>query len=214
MSPTSRTRVLIADDHPLFLDGLARRIKERPDLELIAEAADGPDALEAIRELRPDVAVIDIKMPRLDGLRVAAAVARDKLPTKVVILSAFVESPVVFKALAAGARAFLPKDSDRRDVCEAILAVARGEVVLPPTMHSGLVEQIRTHAREDEPTLTGREREVLVLIASGASAPQIGRELHLSTGTVKTHLKNLYEKLGVRDRAAAVAEAMRRGMLE
>jgi len=214
MTSRTRTRVVIADDHPLFRDGLARRIKERPELELIGEASDGLAALDAIRELRPDVAVLDIKMPGLDGLRVAAAVARDELQTRVVIMSAYVESAVVFKALAAGARAFLSKDADRRDVCETIIAVARGEVVLPPTVHSGLVEQIRARAGEDQPSLTAREREVLALIAGGASAPQIGRRLHLSTGTVKTHLSNLYEKLGVSDRAAAVAEAMRRGMLE
>lgn len=210
----ARTTVVIADDHPLFRDGLARRVKERPELELIGEAGDGPVALQAIRALCPDVAVLDIKMPGLDGLRVATAVARDGLPTRIVILSAYVESAVVFKALGAGARAFLAKDSDRRDVCEAIISVARGEVVLPPGVHSGLVDQIRVRAGEDQPSLTARERQVLALIASGASAPQIGRRLHLSTGTVKTHLKNLYEKLGVSDRAAAVAEAMRRGILE
>jgi two-component system, NarL family, nitrate/nitrite response regulator NarL len=214
MTPSTRTRVLIADDHPLFRDGLARRIKERPELELIGEAGDGPAALAAIRELKPDVAVLDVKMPGLDGLKVAAAVAREELPTRIIILSAYVESPIVFKALAAGARAFLSKDADRRDVCETIVAVARGEVVLPPVTHSGLVEQIRAHAGKDAPGLTPREREVLTLIAAGASAPDIGRRLHLSTGTVKAHQQGLYEKLGVSDRAAAVAEAMRRGILE
>jgi two-component system, NarL family, nitrate/nitrite response regulator NarL len=214
MTPSTRTRVLIADDHPLFRDGLARRIKERPELELIGEAGDGPAALAAIRELKPDVAVLDIKMPGLDGLKVAAAVAREELPTRIIILSAYVESPIVFKALAAGARAFLSKDADRRDVCDTIVAVARGEVVLPPVTHSGLVEQIRAHAGKDAPGLTPREREVLTLIAAGASAPDIGRRLHLSTGTVKAHQQGLYEKLGVSDRAAAVAEAMRRGILE
>jgi two-component system nitrate/nitrite response regulator NarL len=131
--------VLIADDHPLFRDGLARRIRERPELELIGEADEGPSALAAIRMLRPDVAVLDVKMPGLDGIRVTGAVSREGLPTKVVVLSAYVESAVVFEALEAGARAFLSKDSDRRDVCETTLAVARGEVVLPADMHSGLV---------------------------------------------------------------------------
>ena len=148
MASSARTRVIIADDHPLFRDGLARRIKERPDLELIGEAADGPMALAAIRELRPDVAVLDIKMPGLDGLKVAAAVTREELPTRIVVLSAYVESAIVFSALAAGVRAFLSKDADRRDVCETIVAVARGEVVLPPMMHSGLVEQIRSARRQ------------------------------------------------------------------
>ncbi len=207
-------RVILADDHPLFRDGLARRILERPDLELIGEASDGAEALAAIRELRPDVAVLDIKMPGVDGIRVAEVVARDQPETKVVILSAYLESVLVFKALAAGARAFLSKDADRREVCEAIIAVARGEVVLPPGLHPGLVEEIRARGAMDVPSLTVREREVLALVAAGDSAPQIARRLHLSTGTVKTHLQHLYEKLGVNDRAAAVAEAMRRGLLQ
>ena len=193
---------------------MTRRIRERPELELVGEASDGSEALDAIRSLRPDVAVVDIKMPRLDGLRVAAAVSRDELDTRVVILSAYVEAALVFKALAAGARAFLSKDAERGEVCDAVVAVARGEVVLPPMVHSGLVSQIRANAGNDQRRLTARERDVLTLVATGASAPEIGRRLHRSTGTVKTHLKNLYDKLGVSDRAAAVAEAMRRGMLE
>jgi two-component system nitrate/nitrite response regulator NarL len=214
MAPNTRTRVLIADDHPLFRDGLARRVKEQPELELIAEASDGRAALQMIRELEPDVAVLDIRMPLLDGLQVAAAVAADELDTRVMILSGYTESPLVFKALAAGARAFLAKDATRQDVCEAIAAVARGDVVLPPTVHTGLAEQIREQYDFDQPRLTDREREVLALIADGSSAPEIGSRLHLSTGTVKTHMRNLYDKLGVNDRAAAVAEAMRRGMLQ
>ena len=209
-----QARVVLADDHPLFRDGLARRIRERPELELIAEAGDGVEALAVIRELRPDVAVLDIKMPRVDGIRVAEAVARDHLETRVVMLSAYLESALVFNALAAGARGFLSKDADRQEVCEAIIAVARGEVVLPPSLHSGLVGQIRAHGAAEAPSLTIREREVLALVAAGDSAPQIGRRLHLSTGTVKTHLQHLYEKLEVNDRAAAVAEAMRRGLLQ
>jgi len=193
---------------------LARRITERPELELISEAGDGAEALAAIRKLAPDVAVLDIKMPRVDGIQVAEAVARDHLQTRVVMLSAYLDSALVFKALAAGARAFLSKDADRREVCEAIGAVARGGVVLPPGLHSGLVGQIRARGAADAPGLTFREREVLALVAAGDSAPQIGRQLHLSTGTVKTHLQHLYEKLEVNDRAAAVAEAMRRGLLQ
>ena len=214
MSANARPRVLIADDHPLFRDGLARHIEQRPELELVAEAGDGAEALRLIRELRPEVAVIDLKLPRLDGIRVTAAAAQDAPETKVVILTAFLESAFVFKALAAGARAFVSKDADRADVCAAILAVAGGKVVIPPGLQPGLAEQIKAHARDDSPALSLREREVLALIADGASAPEIGRRLHLSTGTIKTHLQHLYEKLGVNDRAAAVAEAMRRGALQ
>lgn len=193
---------------------MARRIRERPELELVGEAEDGVEALAVIRELGPEVAVLDIKMPRVDGIGVAEAVSRDHLETQVVMLSAYLESALVFKALAAGARGFLSKDADRQEVCEAIIAVARGEVVLPPGLHSGLVGQIRARGTADPPSLTIREREVLALVAAGDSAPAIGRRLHLSTGTVKTHLQHLYEKLEVNDRAAAVAEAMRRGLLQ
>jgi len=167
-----------------------------------------------IRELRPEVAVVDLKLPRLDGIRVTAAAAHDAPGTKVVILTAYLESAFVFQALAAGARAFVSKDADRADVCDAILAVADGRVVIPPGLQPGLAEQIKAHAGDESPALSLREREVLALIADGASAPEIGRRLHLSTGTVKTHLQHLYEKLGVNDRAAAVAEAMRRGALQ
>lgn len=213
VEPGTETRVLIADDHPLYRDGLARHISERSDLRLIGEAADGAEALNAIRDLRPDVAVVDLKMPRVDGIRVAAAASSETPETRVIILSAYLESALVFRALAAGAQAFLSKDADRSEVCDAIVAVARGDVVLPAGLHSGLVDEIRARAGDDSPPLTAREREVLELVASGASAPEIGERLHLSTGTIKSHLSHLYEKLGVSDRAAAVAEAMRRGLL-
>jgi len=213
IEPGSETRVLIADDHPLYRDGLARHIAERSDLRLIGEAADGAEALDVIRDLRPDVAVVDLKMPRVDGIRVAATASHETPETRVIILSAYLESALVFRALAAGAQAFLSKDADRSEVCDAIVAVARGDVVLPSGLHSGLVEEIRARAGDDAPPLTVREREVLELVASGASAPEIGERLHLSTGTIKSHLSHLYEKLGVSDRAAAVAEAMRRGLL-
>jgi two-component system, NarL family, nitrate/nitrite response regulator NarL len=205
---------VVADDHPLFRDGLVRRIKERPELELAGEAGDGLEALAEIRRLQPDVAVIDVKLPDLDGIAVASAVVRDALPTRVIMLSAFLDSALVYKALAAGARAYLSKDADRQDVCDTITAVARGKVVVPSDLQAGLAEQIRARDQADRQRLTPREREVLALIANGASAPQIGRQLHLSTGTVKTHLLHLYEKLGVSDRAAAVAEAMRNGLIE
>ena len=205
---------MVADDHPLFRDGLVRRIKERPDLELLGEAADGVEALAQIRRLQPDVAVIDVKLPKLDGIGVANAVARDALTTRVIMLSAFLDSALVYKALAAGARAYLSKDADRQDVCDTIISVARGRVVVPSELQAGLADQIRVHSQANRQQLTPREREVLALVASGASAPAIGQRLHLSTGTVKTHLLHLYEKLGVSDRAAAVAEAMRSGLIE
>ena len=210
-----RVTVLVADDHPLFRDGIVRAIRERPGLEVVGEASDGREALDRLRELRPDVVVLDVKLPGLDGLEVLGALRRDGIASRVLALSAFTEGALVHGVLAAGAAGYLPKSADRAAVCDAIEAIARGDTVLDPTLQSALVAEVRARgAAPERPWLTEREREVLVLIAEGLSAPAIGARLHLAPGTVKTHLGHLYEKLGVSDRAACVAEAMRRGLLE
>jgi two-component system, NarL family, nitrate/nitrite response regulator NarL len=211
---SQRTTVLVADDHPLYREAVVRAVRARPDFELVGEAADGRSALEAIRAGRPDVAVLDVEMPGLRGLDVIDALRRDALPTRVVLLSAHLDSAMVYEAVAGGVAAYLSKAAPGERICEAIAAAARGEVVLPAEIQTGLAAEIRLRAEPDRPALSPREQEVLGLIAGGLTAPAVGRELHLSTSTVKTHLKTLYEKLGVSDRAAAVAEAMRRGLLE
>ena len=211
---TARPTVFVADDHPLFREGLTRSVSERPDLELVGEADDGRAALEQIRALRPQVALLDVKMPGLDGLAVLKAIARDGLPTSVVLVSAHVTADVVYDAIAAGASAFLSKESARDEICDAVAAAARGETRLPPEVQGHLAQQVRMRAADSAPRLTEREREVLVMIADGLSAPAIAERLVLSTATVKSHQQTLYEKLGVSDRAAAVATAMRRGLLE
>ena len=210
----ARVRVLAADDHPLFREAVVRAIKERPEFELVGEAEDGTRALAAIRELAPDVAVLDVKMPGLDGLAVLNAVVRDALPTRVILLSAFLDGAVAFEAMAAGAAGYLSKEAERGRIADAIAAVGRGETVLGPEVQSGLAAEIRVRGAKDRPGLSEREREILGHVAAGRSAPQIAELLFLSTATVKSHLQSLYEKLGVSDRAAAVAEAMRRGLLE
>lgn len=210
----ARVRVLVADDHPLFRESIVRAIKERPDFELVAEAADGREALERIKELEPDVAVIDLKMPELDGVAVVGALQRDKSPTRVVLLSAFLDGPLVLDAVASGAAAYLSKDAERERICDAVAAVARGETVFSPEVHAGMAEQIRERHRPERPVLTPREQQVLDLVSKGMSAPEIAKQLFLSPATVKGHLQSLYEKLGVSDRAAAVAVAMRKGLIE
>jgi two-component system, NarL family, nitrate/nitrite response regulator NarL len=209
-----RISVVVADDHPLYRDGVVESMKDRPELEVAGEATDGRAALDAIRSLAPDVAVIDVRMPGLEGMEVLNAVRREELDTKVIFLSAFLDGEVGYKAVAAGASGYLSKESDSKQICEAIVRVARGETVLAPEIQSGLANAIRAREDEDRPILTPREREILALIAEGYSAPEIGERIHLSPATVKTHLQHLYEKLGVSERAAAVAEAMRRGLLE
>lgn len=215
MAGNHPTRVLIADDHPLFREAIARVIAERSDLELVAEAADGRAALEQIRELKPDVAVIDVRMPQLDGSDVLVALREEGLPTNVVFLSAFLDPKTVYDAVAAGANAYLSKEAETDEIVTAILAASRGETILGPEVQTGLAEQIRFREEsESRPRLSDREHEVLKLIAEGLSAPEIGERIHLSTATVKTHLQHLYEKLGVSERAAAVAEGMRRGLVD
>jgi two-component system, NarL family, nitrate/nitrite response regulator NarL len=209
-----RVRVIVADDHPIYREGVARAIKARPEFELLGEFEDGRQALVAINELQPGVAVLDVQMPDLTGYDVLNAVKRDGLPTRIVLLSASLDSDVVYQAVAAGVGACLSKDNSRERICDAVAAVARGEVVLDPSLQAGLASEIQSREVTQRAILSPRELEILKLTANGMSAPDIGRHLHLSPATVKTHLKSLYEKLGVSDRAAAVAEGMRRGLVE
>lgn len=204
----------MADDHPLYREGLVRSLAHHPRLEVVGEAADGREALEAIRLLEPAVALIDVKMPGLDGCQVLTAIRRDGLPTAVVLISAHGPPEMIYDCIALGAAAFLDKAANRDEICDAVAAAARGEVRLPEAVQGQLVDQIQLRAGHDAPRLTEREREALAMIAEGLSAPEIAARLTLSPATVKSHLKTLYDKLGVSDRAAAVARAMRIGLLE
>jgi two-component system nitrate/nitrite response regulator NarL len=210
----SRTTVFVADDHPVFRDGLVRALRTRPEFELVGEEGDGREALAAIKRLTPAVALLDVKMPGLDGPAIAQALRRDNVPTRVVLISAHVPSELIYHAISQGAAAYLSKEASRDEICDTVAAVARGETRLSPEIQGELVRQIQMRSVGDRPVLSQREREVLELIAEGLSAPDIGRRLHVSPATVKTHLQSLYEKLGVSDRAAAVASAMRNGLLE
>lgn len=181
---------------------------------VVAQAENGREALEAIREHEPDVAVIDYRLPELDGSQIANAVTRDGLPTRVLILSAFSDSALVYRAIEQGASGYLPKEARQVEILDAVLACARGETVVPPALATGLADELRRHAAGHGPLLTERESQVLTLMAQGMSVPAIANELVIGATTVKTHVGHLYEKLGVSDRAAAVAEAMRRGLIE
>lgn len=214
MPGTQKVRVVVGDDHPLFRDGLVRALTSGDGIEVIAEAPDGTAALQLITDLAPDVALLDYQMPGLDGGQVAAAVVRDGLPTRVLLVSAHDDPAIVYHALQQGAAGFLPKESTRAEIVSAVLECARGRDVVAPQLASGLAVEIRRRAEPAGPALSVREREVLVLIAGGLSIPAIAEKLFVAPSTVKTHVQRLYEKLGVGDRAAAVAEAMRRGLLE
>lgn len=209
-----RLKVLIADDHPVYRRGLERAIRERAELELVAVCEDGRDALERITGEEPDVAVVDVRMPGLDGLKIVGAVKREGLRTRVILLTGYEDSTAAYRALASGAAGYVSKTSDIMELCDSIVAAARGETVIAPQFAAGIASEIQLREATDRPALTERENEVLRLLAEGRTAQKIGAELHLSEATIKTHLHNLYEKLDVSDRAAAVATAMRWGLLE
>ena len=209
-----KVRVVVGDDHPMFREGVVRALVSSGDIDVVAEAADGLEALELIRTHRPQVALLDYRMPGLDGGEVAAAVTRDELPTRVLLVSAHDESAIVYKALQEGAAGFLPKESTRGELVSAVLKCAKGKDVIAPEIAAGLASEIRRRNEPDVPTLSPREREVLKRIAAGSSVPAMAKEMFLAPSTVKTHVQRLYEKLGVSDRGAAVAEAMRRKLLD
>lgn len=214
LNTTGKVRVLVADDHPLYREGVVRALTSSGRVEVVAEVDNGRAALEAIGAEKPDVALLDYKLPGLDGVAIVHAVKRDGLPTRVLLLSAFADSGIVYQALQTGAAGYLPKEARREQIVDAVLACARGETVVPPELTAGLVSEIQMRAASDAPALTDREREILKLIAAGKSLPAIASELFLGVTTVKTHVQHVYEKLGVSDRAAAVAEAMRRRLIE
>jgi two-component system nitrate/nitrite response regulator NarL len=193
---------------------VARAISERAGLDLVAVAADGREAMTGIREMTPDVAVLDVRMPGLSGIEIVAEIGRERLPTRVLLLSAQSDEQLIFDGVSAGASGYLLKDSDRSDICAAVEAIAAGRAVLAPEAQTALAQGVRLRGAARGPAISEREREVVALTADGLSAPQIGARLHLSPATVKSHLQNVYEKLGVSDRAAAVATAIRLGVLE
>ncbi|HET8757035.1 MAG TPA: response regulator transcription factor [Solirubrobacteraceae bacterium] len=207
-------RVITGDAQPLFRDAVARTIRQRAAFELVGEVADGRAALDAIVALQPDVAVLDLPLPRLDGDRVLRAVRRDGIPTRILFLCAGPSPDRAYRALEDGAAGVLTKDASADQLCDAIGAAARGETVLSRGVLTDVAGEIRLRGGAGRIRLTERERSVLRLIADGRSLPEIARDLHLARATVKTHVAHIYEKLGVSERAAAVAEAMRRDLLE
>jgi two-component system nitrate/nitrite response regulator NarL len=211
---TEKVRVVVGEDHPLFREGLVRALTSSGVVDVVAEADNGAAALALIRAHLPHVALLDYRMPGMDGAQVAAAVRSDDLPTRVLLLSAHDESAIVFHALEEGAAGFLPKESTKTEIVKGVLDCANGRDVVAASLAAGLAGEIRRRGEAQTPVLTPREREVLNFIAEGRTIPAIAAELYLAPSTVKTHVQRLYEKLGVGDRAAAVAAAMRVGLLE
>jgi two-component system nitrate/nitrite response regulator NarL len=203
-------RVLVADQEPLFRDALSRALRQDAALELVAEVADAASLVAQLDARRATVALVDAAL--LDDALAATVDAGH--PTRLVVLAPLPSAAAAYSVVEAGAGGYLSKDTDGHGICRAVAAVARGETVVDPAAQTGLAHEIRLRVRDQRPPLSPRELEMLVHLAAGRSAPEIARRLRLSTTTVKTHLLHLYDKLGVADRAAAVAEGMRRGLVE
>jgi two-component system, NarL family, nitrate/nitrite response regulator NarL len=207
-------RVVIANGEPLFGDAIGRVIRQCASFQLVGQAGEGRTALELLRALRPDVAVLGPSLDGLDGQRILGLVTIEGMPTRLVFVGDDVDQAATYDLLEEGAVGFLTKSTGPEELRDAILRVAAGGVFLAPDVQTVVVREIRLRSADDRPVLSPREREVLGRIAAGQTAPRIACEMHLSLSTVKTHVHHLYEKLGVSDRAAAVAVAMRRGLLD
>ena len=210
MTASGRLTVLIADDHPVVREGLRGMLSAEPGLTVIAEAGTGDEAVTMARQHRPDVVLMDLRMPGGDGVTATAGVLAAVPGTRVVVLTTYETDADIVRAVEAGATGYLLKDTPRADLIAAIRAAARGETVLGPTVAGRLVSHLRRPAVEP---LSGRETEVLALVASGQTNAEIGRALFIGEATVKTHLLRAFSKLGVSDRTAAVTKAIELGML-
>jgi DNA-binding NarL/FixJ family response regulator len=200
-------RVLIADDHPVVRDGLSGIFGGADDFEVVGLASDGEEAVELARRLKPDVVLMDLRMPRMDGVTAIRRLAPDQ---RILVLTTFDADTDVLPAIEAGATGYLLKDAPRSELYRAVRAAARGEAVLSPPVATRVLRA----ARSDEPTLSAREIEILELVARGTTNREAAERLFISEATVKTHLIHIYTKLGVPDRASAVAAAYDRGLLK
>ena len=203
-----RIRVLVADDHAIYRRGLVSAVNERAELELVGEAETGDLALDALWQLQPDVTLVDLALPDLDVL---SAIDHEDLPTRVVVLSTRTDGAIADAAIRAGAKAYLSKESTPEQLCDAILAVARGDTVLPPQLDPDVADELQVRATYSR--LTTRERQVLELAAQGMSPYDVGRRLYISSATLGKYVEGFCEKLGVTEVPDAIAEAKRRGLI-
>lgn len=205
-------RIVLADDHPVVREGLRAMLSAEPDLDVVADAASGPRAEALAAELRPDIVLMDLRMPGGDGVESIVRMTAAGLPCRVIVLTTYETDRDILRAVEAGAAGYLLKDLPRGQLAASIRAAARGETVLAPSVATRLVDQLRT--RPQRPHLSERETSVLRLVAEGCTNAEIGRRLHIGESTVKTHLLRIFGKLSVDDRTAAVTSAMRHGLLD
>jgi DNA-binding NarL/FixJ family response regulator len=205
-------RILLADDHPVVREGLRGMLSTEPGLEVVGEAGSGPQAEALSASLRPDIVLMDLRMPDGGGVESIIRMTAAGLPCRVIVLTTYETDADILRAVEAGAAGYLLKDLTRAELTGAVRAAARGETVLAPSVAARLVDQLRS--RPERPHLSERETAVLRLVAEGCTNAEIGRRLYIGESTVKTHLLRVFGKLGVADRTAAVTSAMRHGLLD
>jgi len=209
-------RVTIADDHSLVRQGLRRYLETAEGIEIVGEAATGREAIALAQRTKPDVALIDIRMPDVDGIQATKEI-RERVPeTRVVILTAYDDRHFVIEAVRAGARGYVLKSREAEQLIQAIRLVAEGNMVIDPEVVVAVADELSDEKRRERATdrLSARELEILQLLAFGYTNRDIGKKLFISPDTVKTHLEHIFQKLGQNDRTAAVAEALRRRIIE
>lgn len=207
---TDKIQILIADDHPVVREGLTGMLAGQADFEVVAAVPDGEAAIQAFKQLSPDVVLMDLRMPNVDGVGAIQAIKKNHPTAHIIVLTTYDSDADIVRAIEAGATGYLLKDTPREDLFRAIRAAATGESVLAPIVASRLMTRMRAPAEEN---LSAREIEVLELVAKGNSNKEVGKALHISTATVKTHLIHIYNKLNVTDRTSAVTSAIEKGII-
>jgi len=207
-APSDKIRVLIADDHVTVREGLVAIIGRQSDMRVVGEAANGRDAADLWRELRPDVTLLDLRMPQMDGVGVIDVIRQQDTTARIIILTTFDTDADISKAIKAGAKGYLLKDAQREELLECIRKVHGGEICIPPALVAKLA------AGMSNQSLTVRELDVLDRLARGKSNKEIGASLHISETTVKSHLRSIFTKLNVLSRTEAIAAANRRGLIQ
>jgi DNA-binding NarL/FixJ family response regulator len=211
-------KILIADDHPVVREGLITMIKREPDFQVVGEATNGVEAVNKARELKPDVVLMDLRMPELDGVEAIRQISSTEPNIKYIILTTYSDDEYIFKGIEVGARAYLLKDAPRDDLFKAIRAVNRGESLIQPVVASKVLDRFAELSRQAQSgppdVLSERELEVLKWMAKGDANKEIAAQLNITDSTVKTHISNIFQKLGAKDRTEAVMNAMRRGIIK
>ena len=208
-------KVMITDDHPVVREGLSAMLKKESDIQVVGEAENGTVAINKARELQPDIILMDLRMPEVDGVEAMHQIRSENPDIKFIVLTTYDNDEYIFKGIEAGARAYLLKDAPREELFKAVRAVYRGESLIEPTVASKVLDRFAELSRQSQAPeeLSERELEVLNLMAKGAANKEIAASLYISESTVKTHIQSIFQKLGVSDRTEAVTAALQKGII-